>query len=95
MTMRNAKTGLRIDPSTMARLHSLAIRRGSSAENLLAEALLPYLAREDAFERERVEDKARYQNYLRTGEAFDHSDVAAWLDSLGTDQPLSPPHRLG
>ncbi len=91
MTMRKARTSVDIDPSTMARLQTLAKRRGSSAADLLAEALLHFLDREESFAREREEDEARYQHYLSTGEAYDHSAVAAWLDSLETDSPLLPP----
>jgi hypothetical protein len=48
---------------------------------------------EEAFERERDEDEARYRHYLQSGEAVDHAAVARWLDSIGTDNPLPPPRR--
>ena len=84
---------LDLDPDLEQRLLRLAASRGASPAALLREAAQDYVEREEAFERERDEDECRYQLYLRTGEAVDHDEVAAWLDSIGTENPLPPPHR--
>ena len=31
------------------------------------------------------EDLARWQHYVKTGEAIPHEDVMAWLDALATE----------
>ena len=81
-----------LDPDLEQRLLRLAASRGTSPAALLREAAQHYVEREEAFGRERDEDEARYQLYLRTGEAVDHSAVTAWLDSIGTGNPLPRPH---
>ncbi len=91
--MASGTIDLDLDQDLEQRLRSLAARRGASPQALLQEAAREYVEREEAFERERDEDEVRYQHYLRTGEAVDHDKVAAWLDSIGTDNPLPPPHR--
>jgi predicted transcriptional regulator len=84
---------LDLDQDLARRLRVTAASRGASPRTLLQQAARDFVEREEAFARERDEDEVRYQHYVGTGEAFDHSAVAAWLDSLETDSPLPPPHR--
>jgi predicted transcriptional regulator len=93
--MPSCTVDLDLDEELEARLRGLATSRGASLQQVLKEAARSYVEREEAFLRERDEDDARYREYLRTGKAVDHDEVSAWLDSIGTDNPLPPPHRRG
>jgi predicted transcriptional regulator len=91
--MSSGTLELDLDEDLERRLLVIAAGRGASPRTLLQQAARDFVEREEAFARERNEDEARYQHYVGTGEAFDHSAVTAWLDSLETDNPLPPPHR--
>ncbi len=91
--MSSGSIEMDLDQDLERRLRAIAASRGTSPRTLLQQAARDFVEREEAFARERDEDEARYQHFLGTGEAFDHSEVAAWLDSLDTDNPLPPPHR--
>lgn len=95
MAMAKTTLDVELDQDQQERLQALVRKRESTPEALLRQAVLDYLDREEAYERERAEDEARYQHYLRTGEAVDHDDVMAWLDSHASGTPMPPPYSDG
>jgi hypothetical protein len=46
---------------------------------------------EEAYEREKSEDLARWQQYQLTGQAIAHAQVEQWLSSWGSDSELMCP----
>ncbi len=71
-----------------------------TAEEIVAAALLLLakydLANGPTAEIERVTrptDQARLDHYRQTGEGVEHTKVAAWLNSIGTDNELPCPTK--
>ena len=79
-------TGVRLDDETKTRLKTLAEARERSAHWLIKKAVAEFLDREEALDREQAEDAARWQQFQETGDSIPHQDVAAWLDTWGSDQ---------
>lgn len=84
-----AARGIKLDAETTARLKALAESRDRSPHWLMKTAILEYLEREEAYERERLEDLARWEGYQLTGEAVPHEQVAEWLKGVA-DGELRP-----
>ncbi len=78
---------VKLDDTIRERLRALAEKRDRSPHWLMKAAILEYLDREETIERERAEDEARWQEYLLTGAAVTHEDVAAWLENYSPDAP--------
>jgi predicted transcriptional regulator len=78
---------VKLDDAIRDRLRALAEKRDRSPHWLMKAAILEYLEREEAYERERAEDESRWQDYLLTGAAVPHEDVAPWLESYTPDTP--------
>ncbi|MBU1665600.1 MAG: toxin-antitoxin system [Gammaproteobacteria bacterium] len=78
--------GLKLDEATRERLKSLAQSKDRAPHWVIKTALLEYLAREEAAERERREDEARWARYLAEGQAIEQGRVMAWLDQLAEGQ---------
>jgi len=74
--------GVKLDEETRDRLKKLGEARQRSAHWLMKEAITRYLDAEEHYEQEKVEDEARWQHYLDTGEHIAHEDLVAWLDEL-------------
>jgi predicted transcriptional regulator len=75
--------GINLDQETQNRLKVLAVLRGRSPRWLMKTAILEYLDREEAFEREKKEeDEERWERYQLTGESMPHEQVAAWLEGV-------------
>jgi hypothetical protein len=73
-----------VDAATAEMLEARALERGLSVSELLAELVevagdLPSVRPEEIAELER-----RWAEYQRTGEAYDHDEVEAWLRTVGT-----------
>ena len=80
--MASTTIGVKVDEATRDRLRELARARNRTPHWMLREALLEYLEREERTERERVEDAARWERYVLTGEATPHDQVRGWLSGL-------------
>jgi len=78
--------GIKVDEAVRERLKALAEARRRTPHWLVKEALAQYLDREEAVERERVEDEARWERYVLTGEAVSHERARAWLSSLANGE---------
>lgn len=77
-----ATRGIKLDAETHDRLKALAALRDRSPHWVMKTALLEYLDREEAYEREKQEDQERWERYQLTGEAVPHEQVAAWLEGI-------------
>lgn len=77
--------GVKLDETLHARLKALGALRDRSPHWLMRAAIEEYVEREEAVERERQEDMARWQRYQATGRAIPHDQAVAWLDSVGDD----------
>ena len=80
--MTTATVGVKLDKETRARLNKLAEARQRSAHWLMKDAITRYLDAEERYEHEKLEDEARWQQYLETGSHITHEEVTAWLDKL-------------
>jgi predicted transcriptional regulator len=81
--------GIKLDEETRARLKRLAEKRQRSPHWLMRAAIESYLDREEAYEREKGEDMARWDHYLATGMAVENDKAKNWLNDLarGKDSP--------
>lgn len=78
--------GIKLDDETRARLKALAKKRDRSPHWIMRAAIEDYLDREEAYEREKSEDMARWEHYAATGEAVDGEKVEEWLQDLAKDK---------
>jgi predicted transcriptional regulator len=76
--------GIKLDPEISARLKALGAARERSPHWLMKTAILEYLEREEAYERMKGEDMARWEHYQLTGEHVPHETVAAWLTGVAS-----------
>ena len=74
--------GIKLDDETRARLQSLSGIKDRSSHWMMKKAITEYIEREEAFEREKQEDMARWQTYQETGEAFTQTQMSDWFDEL-------------
>ncbi len=77
-----ATQGIKLDEDTRARLKALGEKRNRSPHWLMKTAIQSYLEREENYEREKQEDKERWERYQLTGEAVSHEAAAHWLNDL-------------
>lgn len=80
--MATTSRGIKLDIRTQERLQALAQIRDRSPHYLMKAAIENFLDREEAYEREKQEDKERYERYQLTGEAVSGQKATAWLESL-------------
>lgn len=81
--------GIKLDDETNARLIALGKLRDRSPHWLMKRAIEDYLQREERYEQEKAEDMARWEKYLRTGEAVDSEAVEQWLKDLSQGKKSS------
>ena len=79
---------LRVRPELIAGLDEVAKTSGRSRDELAEEALAEYLEVQ-RWQIAGIEEAIRDADAGEPGTA--HEDVAAWLDSWGTDHELPPP----
>lgn len=81
--------GIKLDENTKARLKALGEIRDRSPHWLMKAAIERYLDQEEEYEREKVEDMARWEEYKFTGKYISHERMMAWLNDLadGKDSP--------
>lgn len=82
MTTNTTTRGVKLDDRTQERLQALGALRDRSPHYLMKAAIESYLDREESYEREKREDRERYDQYLLTGEAVSQEKASAWLESL-------------
>ena len=78
--------GIRLDAEMQARLKALGKVKDRAPHWLMKQAIREYLDREEAYEREKVEDQERWARYQATGEAVPHEDVRAWLAGVANGE---------
>ena len=74
--------GIKLDDQIQIRLKALAEKRDRSPHWIMKRAIEDYLNREEAYEKEKGEDMARWERYVTTGNAIDSEKVEAWLQDL-------------
>ncbi|MDR3792058.1 MAG: hypothetical protein P4L03_01635 [Terracidiphilus sp.] len=85
--MADSTIMVHLDVAAQARLAALAEARRQPVSEVAAEVLATYLAPESW---EQAHIRARLEE-LEAGKAIPHEQVAAWLDSWGTDHELPAP----
>jgi predicted transcriptional regulator len=76
--------GIKLDAEIIDRLKALGAARDRTPHWLMKTAILEYLEREEAYERMKREDMARWEQYQLTGEYVPHEKVAAWLKDVAS-----------
>lgn len=74
--------GIKLDEQTKARLKALGELRDRSPHWLAKKAIEEFLDREEAYEQEKREDLAEWEDYLRTGKAIPGEQVVSWLKEM-------------
>lgn len=74
--------GIKLDEAIKQRLHLLGNLRDRSPHWLMKHAIVEFLEREERYEREKKEDEARYEEYLRTGKGYSMQQMSAWIDDV-------------
>ena len=74
--------GLKVPKSVKERLKALGEVRDRSPHYLALRALERYLDEEEEYERQKREDMAEWEEYLRTGEAIPGERVVSWLKEM-------------
>ena len=80
--MTSTTIGIKLDEDTRERLKHLSLLKERSPHWLMKAAIREYLDREEARERERHEDQARWKRYVQTGAFIDNDSMMSWLDGL-------------
>ena len=81
-----ATAGVKLDEGMKERLKALGAIRQRSPHWLMRTAIESFLEREEAFEREKLEDMRRWENYQATGLSLSHDEVAQRLKDLGREE---------
>ena len=84
--MATTTMGVKLDEELRKRLKTLGELKQRSPHWLMKKAIQEYLAREEAYEREKREDGERWQRYQETGEYISNEAMMSWLDTWGTDK---------
>ncbi len=83
--------GIKLDDNTQARLKALAEKRHRSSHWLMRTAIEEYLDQQEHYEQEKSEDMARWEQYVMTGVAIEHSKVESWLGDLSQNKTSAWP----
>lgn len=90
-TLARRPVSLKLDQTDHERLKTLADTKQRKPHFLMKEAIRQYLDREEAHESFKQEALSSWQAYQETGQHLTGNEVAAWLDSWGTDQEKAAP----
>lgn len=74
--------GIKLDARTQERLQALGHKRDRSPHYLMKAAIESFLDREEAVEREKMEDQERWERFELSGEAVSQERALAWLRAL-------------
>ena len=80
--MSTSSVAVKLEDEIKDRIQSLGEIKDRSSHWLMKRAILDYLEKEEKFEREKQEDKQRWNQYALTGEAITHAEMKDWLKSL-------------
>jgi predicted transcriptional regulator len=89
--MATVRRTLELDAETDARLASLAAEKGQDAATVVSDAIALLDSVIDAAGPDIEEDRQRFAEFERTGEAVLLADVKAWVESWGTADELPQP----
>lgn len=74
--------GIKLDEETRTRLKMLGQAKDRSTHWLMRAAILRYLEVEERYEREKIEDRERWERYADTGVHIPHEEMTVWFDDL-------------
>lgn len=74
--------GVKLDKAIQQRLKALAKQKERAPHWLLKRAIEEYLTREEQWEREKAEDRERWDEYVQTGETYSLEQVTDWMRGL-------------
>ena len=74
--------GVKVDEALQERLKMMAELKDRSTHWIIKQAIEQYLAREEALERDRREDRERWEQYALAGHSVSNAAATAWLDEL-------------
>ena len=77
-----ATQGVKLDEATRQRLKALGQLRKRTTHWLMRTAIERYLVVEEAYEREKLEDLERWEQYRMTGKTISQPAVTHWLANL-------------
>ena len=81
----------KMDHDLKDRVRRLASLRQRSAGSILHEAVVQYVAREEARESFGQEARAAWDTYVATGKHLDGHEISVWLDNWGTEAEAELP----
>lgn len=84
-------TGIKLDASVHERLKALSEIKDRSPDWLMRVAIAEYVEREEVYEREKREDRERWERYQASGHAIPGEAVDKWLASWGSESEISCP----
>jgi predicted transcriptional regulator len=85
-------TGVKLDPETKARLKQLGKAKDRTPHWLMKQAILQFLDREEAYEREKIEDQERWQHFVETGSYVSHDAMSSKFNTLTHGTPTKAKH---
>lgn len=80
--MSLSSIAVKLEDDVKRRIQNLGEIKERSSHWLMKRAILDYLEKEERIEKEKQEDKQRWEHYSQTGEAIKHDDMKDWLKSL-------------
>jgi len=80
--MRTTTMGVKLDAEARERLKQLGTAKERTPHWLMKKAILEYLEREEAYEREKQEDLQRWQQYQDTNEHLSQEEMKTRLKHL-------------
>jgi predicted transcriptional regulator len=83
--------GVKVDEALKERLKTMAEHKDRSTHWIIKQAIQEYLAREEAIERDRREDRERWERYMLTGSAVDNATAIAWMEDLAAGRKAPCP----
>lgn len=83
--MMKTTMGVKLDDETQTRLKTLGVQKERSPHWLMKRAIQEFLDREEAYEREKIEDLQRWQLYVDTGKHISHEEMQTRLKRLAAE----------
>jgi predicted transcriptional regulator len=88
---KTVNTGIKLDASLHERLKALGQIKDRSPHWLMRAAIAEYVEREEVYEREKHEDRERWERYQTSGNAIPGEAVDKWLASWGSESEMPCP----
>lgn len=88
---KTVNTGIKLDAALHERLKALGEVKDRSPHWLMRAAIVEYVEREEVYEREKREDRERWERYKVSGHAVSNEAVDNWLASWGSESELPCP----